>query len=592
MNGVLLIQLPLHPGTAWEPTGNIPLAPARLAAQANLPKSSILSEEKLNTMGDRALLNELLEQNPELIGATLYLWNRARTIHLLREYKKIHQDVLIVAGGPEVTSDNAVLLKESCVDLFVAGEGEIRASEILNPETVKAILKTGTRFLAPVIDTSPPDRWTDPYETGHLIPEPGGSAHMETQRGCCNLCSYCAYRRTSPVPRITPASTALEKIRHLKELGVEELIFLDPTFNARPDLKELLKGLKEMNLQSFAEVRGDLLREEHGAALRAAGFTSLEVGLQTMNDKVLKSVGRGGNPQSIIRGAGYLEAAGITPVMDLILGLPGDHPESILQAAETFTEKSIAEQVQTFCISVLPGTEIRSKACSLDIEFRDTPPYCITKSGDQTLQSLLKTREEVSDILGYDADPPPRPVFCRNFPGMEIFTPEKPSTAIPPSVRHGVLRITTEDAWAHRVTIMKKIKERRDSDPFCPLDIIIESMREFPLNLLDMIKELPEPECYDREKAVIYNVPSLIRPGVIAPDDSDMEWLMECSSLAVTVTRSCHPIVPSGREIGLLLMGSHDLATLSAQYAEIAHLVFFDLPELERLWNLDVLGLG
>ncbi len=571
----------------------MPLAPARLAAAAGLPPSSVFPERLLDSLGDSALLSALLERDPWLIGVTLYMWNRERTLNLLREYRKLRPDVLIVAGGPEVTPDNRSLLSDTSVDLFVAGEGESLAGEVLHREGLSRLISSGIRITGPVMDTLPPDRWPDPYETGHLIPSPGSSAHVETQRGCGCLCSYCAYRRTSPRPRVTSAKSALRKIRMLKEKGAGELVFLDPTFNARPDLAPLLSGMAELDMSCFAEVRGDLaITDSTARSLRKAGFHSLEVGLQTVNADVLRDIGRGGSPQAILRGAGILRDCGITPVIDLILGLPGDYPGNIVLAAEKIRELGLEEQVQTFLLSVLPGTELRAKAGSLSLSFDDRPPYPVTRSGGHTLNDLLAARDCVSDILGYDADPPPRPVLCDGFPGMEVFTPGGPPPAAPPSSRHGVLRIVTEDPWNCRNEIMDRLALRRGRDPYCPLDVVIDSAAMFPLDLLDMIAGLGEPMCYERAKAEIYGVPGLLRLAVIAGPDADCSWLEECSRSAVTVVRSPGPAALPGGETGLLIQGIHDLAELSALYAGAPHLIFFTDPGLERLWNLDILGLG
>ena len=592
MTRVQLLQLPLHPTNVWEPTGNIPLAPARLAAAAGLPPDTVFPGDLLSSLGDRALLEELHRRQPEVIGVTLYLWNRDRTVHLLREYRTLDNSVLVVAGGPEVTADNHILLDERSIDLFVAGEGESRAGEVLNPESLRKLLDSGERFIPPIVDTSPPDRWPDPYETGHIYPSPGGSVHMETQRGCSCLCSYCAYRRTSPVPRITPAETSLKKIRGLLEKGATEFVFLDPTFNARNDLHVLLEGMAGMDAECFAEVRGDLISGSDASAMKSAGFGSLEVGLQTMSEVVLRSVGRGGSPGKIIRGADLLKQEGITPVIDLILGLPDDRPENVENAAETLLAKHLNEQVQTFCLSVLPGTALRLEADTLGIRYMDRPPYIATRSGRYTLSNLLEARERISDILGYDADPPPRPVLCDNFPGTEIFHPENPGGSTACFPRHGVLRILSNDPWTYREEIMGKILQRREIDPSCPLDVILETENEFPLDLLDHIRAVPEPSCYDREKAFIYNVPSLIRTAVVAGKNAAPQWLDECSHTSVTVVRSETATSLFGGRIGILLEGEHDLSELLALYGNAPELVFFRDFNLEKLWNLDVLELG
>lgn len=590
---VQLIQLPLHPSTAWEPTGNIPLASAILAAAAKLPPESIFPEDLLNRAGDAALETALRKRNPELIGVTLYLWNRERTLHLIHRLKSWNPKLLVVAGGPEVTPDNYTLLNESAIDLFVAGEGEVFAADVLSPDKLRVILETGQKVLGPALCTYPPDKWPDPYETGYLTTPAGGSVHIETQRGCQCRCSYCAYRRTSPVPRIVPADKVLKKIRMHLEMGAEEFVFLDPTFNSRTDLSALLKGMAKDEFDCFAEVRGDLVASENTAnELAAAGFSSLEVGLQTMSKEILHAVGRGGDPFSILRGASLLKESGIIPVIDLILGLPGDDPENIVRAAKEIVSRDLGDQVQTFCLSVLPGTELRTNSQKLGIRYRDFPPYSITSSGEYTIDDLLDTRDKVADILGYDPDPPPRPVLCDSFPGMEIFIPEKNQSKNSPSVRHGVLRVKTSDAWLHRGKILRKVNERRKLDPYCPLDLVLESKSLFPLDLIEQLLDIDSPDCYITEKAEIYNVPGFIRIAVIGEQETDRGWLNEAATLTTTVIESSTPVSLPGGQVGLLLKGNYDLSELNALYSEAPHLVFFARRELELLWNLEIIGLG
>lgn len=589
---VQLLQLPLHPGTGWEPTGNVPLAPARLAAAAGLPPESVFPQPLTDTLGDRGLLEELSARDPGIIGATLYLWNRERTLHILREYKRLHPGVMVVAGGPEVTPDNRDLLTEGCIDLFVSGEGEERAAMVLDHRSLSSLIAAGARYLPAYPDESPPERWPDPYETGHLVPEPGGSAHVETQRGCGCSCIYCAYRRTAPVPRISPVENALKRMRIAVERGASELVFLDPTFNARADLLPLLQGMESLKVSCFGEIRGDLVAERHPEAFRRAGFSSLEVGLQTMDAQVLREVGRGGDPARTVSGAAKLQEAGVTPVVDLILGLPGDDPKNVARGAMELRSSGVGEQVQIFCLSVLPGTSLRARAPSLGIQYMDSPPYIVTRSGKHTIAGLLEERESISDILGYDADPPCRPVLCDDYPGMERFDPLAPSSSAPPSVRHGVLRIVSRDPWKHRSAILERLALRRETDPFCPLDLVLETSGGFPLDLLDHISSIPAPDCYDTAKADIYGLQPLLRTAVIAEEGVDAQWLLECSRLSVTVLSTPVPRALPGGRTGVLIGGSWDLSELEGLYRAAPELVFFRNGQLERLWNLEVLGLG
>lgn len=592
MPGTLLIQLPLHPDSAWEPTGNVTLAPAKLAAAAGLPPESVFPGHLADSLGDREILAEIKRRRPAVLGLTLYLWNRERSLHLAAEYKRHDPEVLVVAGGPEVTPDNPSLPGDWTVDLFVAGEGEQHASQVLDPVRLRSTVSQGIRFIYPSPDESPPHRWPDPYLSGHLVPCPGSPVHIETSRGCGSACTYCAYRRTSPVPRTDPAELVLKRLNSLAARGAGEFVFLDPTFNSRQDIRLLLRGMEGLEVPSFAEVRGDLVKEEDGPLYSKAGFTSLETGLQTMSAGVLSALGRGGEPERIIRGAGILSSHGIQPVMDLILGLPGDHPDNVITAAAELRKRDIHQEVQTFLLSVLPGTEMREHARMLGIEFFKEPPYCVSRSGAFTLEDLLEAREAVSDVVGYDADPPPRPVLCRDFPGTTVFRPERGEAPDPPLSRHAVMRIECSDPWRYRSEIIRWVRRRLENDPFCPVDIILETSSKFPLDLLDMLGSLTGSDGYMGEKARIYSRAGQLRIAVTAPEETDPGWLSACSELSVTVVRSPGIRALPGGGTGLLLEGIHDLAALLPLYDMAPELVFFSECSMARLWNLEVLGTG
>ena len=75
------------------------------------------------------------------------------------------------------------------------------------------------------------------------------------------------------------ATTRVEVYR-----GAREVVFLDPTFNHRPDFESLLDALAAVNadrsLSFFAEVRAEGLTPHLVHKLAAAGFTRVEIGLQ------------------------------------------------------------------------------------------------------------------------------------------------------------------------------------------------------------------------------------------------------------------------------------------------------------------------
>ncbi|MBN2585984.1 MAG: radical SAM protein, partial [Candidatus Fermentibacteraceae bacterium] len=407
----ILLQLPLNPSAPLEDTGNVPLAGATLAAAASLPPSSLVDQDVADTMGDGELLKHLLEKDPALVAFTLYMWNAERSAWLARALKKEKPDIVTVGGGPEVSRDNEWLRREGGFDLLVAGEGEAAAADVLDPARATAVsIETGGLLQTGATDLAP-GSYPNPWIEGYLDPS-GRSVLLETVRGCAAGCVYCSYRRSHPHPRIMAAKDVIGLLRTFADRGTCEVVFLDPTFNARPDLAPLLRGMSGLGMEFFGEMRGDLIGPETASMIMDAGFRSVEIGLQSCNRKALDLAGRPGDPMMVLEGAMNLRRAGVKPVIDIMLGLPGDTPEDAVRTAMMLKDRGLHHDLQVFHISVLPGTALRGLCGGGAM---DRPPYYMFDP--PLMGGFAQAREEIADIAGYDLDLAARPILFEGWPG-------------------------------------------------------------------------------------------------------------------------------------------------------------------------------
>lgn len=546
-------------------------------------------------MSDSEILAHVIRTGPSVVGFTLYMWNSERSAWLSSEIRKALPSVFTLAGGPEVTPDNRWLVDSGAFHVLVHGEGEPFAAALSHPPSLARAAEDSRGMISTGRCSFTPDFWPDPYFTGHLDSARDMPVHLETVRGCGNLCAYCAYRRISPTPRAIPAAAVLKTLRAHREAGRTEIVFLDPAFNEREDIPELLRGMEALGLSCFGEVtagRGNL----DSPALFRAGFSSVEAGLQTMNPGVLKKLGRFDSPESVIRGAVSLKKAGVSPVMDLILGLPGDSPRSILEAGRRLVAEGVGENTQVFYLSALPGTGIRKILQKPGMSYMDLPPYWITALPGIDGEDLAEARERLEDILGFDLDMEPRPVFCEPYLHTTVFSPDDPGE---PSFtgRHAVLRLNRGDSLTRCPELVEKWVTRRFRwDPYCVLDVVIETGETFPLENLRRISRIRPEEDYHGRAARVLGRPGRLRIGVVADADLNPEWLADCASEAVTVVPWRNPehipLELLKRNIGLIFEGFPDVSRLAASFGGFKELVFFREPDLERLWCLDILELG
>jgi len=594
MPGPILIQLPLNTGAPVEPTGNVPLAGAYLSSAAGLPVHSVLSQEKTDILGDRAIVDEILSGDPSAAGFTLYSWNSERSLYIAGKLRERLPDLLTVAGGPEVFRDNRWLVSDDRIDLFVSGEGESVAERVLAGD----IDIPADRFLSVGSCSTPPGKWPNPYLSGHLDPCSDGSVYLETIRGCSSSCIYCSYRRISPVPRRMGYDEALMLLGELKKQGAAEIIFLDPTFNGRDDLLPLLDGMSSLGLACWGEMRGELIDGEIALRIRRAGFTAVEIGIQSLTGELSGSIGRSGDPLRAMEGALHLRDAGVEPVMDLILGLPGETPAQSIAGASALKAAGLHSSLQVFILSLLPGTEIRARAAEYGISFMDRPPYYVLSLPDISSSDLLSAREAMADVVGFDLDLQTRPLLFDDWPGTERFDLGRPQDLPePPSFRHGSLVLSSDDFWMHRDELIRHVTRRRNADPFCVLDLVLRPKREFPLDVLDMIGELDIPVDHAGRAAEFLERQGNLRVSVLLEDYAgfDHDWLWELSSICRVVVDVREPDdLPEElwkKNISIRLPGEWGAADLSGS-VPYTDQVFFKSQEMETIWSRDILGLS
>lgn len=59
------------------------------------------------------LVASIKEQQPDIVGLPVYVWNRLECCKLITMLRQQFPDLLLIAGGPEATADPARLLAEA-----------------------------------------------------------------------------------------------------------------------------------------------------------------------------------------------------------------------------------------------------------------------------------------------------------------------------------------------------------------------------------------------------------------------------------------------------------------------------------------------
>ncbi len=520
-----LVQLPVPAPAALAATGNVPLAAGALGVSARVHglgqrlTIEVAQPDTTDVLGDTLLADRLAQGEPEFLGLSLYLWNSERSLHLAREVKRRSPRTRVLIGGPEVSSDNGFLLSQRGFDFAVTGEAEDSFARLMH-----GLLDGGDGAGMPGVAVQRPlglspfgaapganfplTDYPSPYLEDLVPVDPHRSTYVETVRGCRSHCTFCFYPRSSSVLRTLDVDLSGKLVAGLRDRGAREVVFLDPTFNHRPQFEELLAELALQNADKrmtfFGEVRAEGLTSDHAHALKKAGFDRLEIGLQSVNQGTLKKVRRGGSAKKVAEAAKLLHDAGITLLVDLIIGLPGDTPDDVDRGVDFLLEHGLGDEAQVFPLSLLPGTAMRSTAEEDGVEFDPAPPYRVRRTPGFTPEQLRQTLESAEARLDRRLDEEPRPHLVEAWSPKEtgpvLLAPDvfaldlddatlaATLAARAPGAQHAALWLTGRDLWAQRAGVKAAVEARLRVDPYATLDVVLRPLGPFPLDLLEQLR--------------------------------------------------------------------------------------------------------
>ena len=163
-------------------------------------------------------------------------------------------------------------------------------------------------------------------------------------RGCPHTCVFCNQRRISGAAMPATAEDVKKAIREaaafLPKGGKRQLAFYGGSFTAIPipEQEALLGAAKEaMDRGEIDAVRlstrPDAIDETVLSRLKAYGAETIELGAQSMDDRVLRLTERGHTARDVERASKLVKDAGFQLILQMMTGLPGSSDESDIETA-------------------------------------------------------------------------------------------------------------------------------------------------------------------------------------------------------------------------------------------------------------------
>lgn len=369
-----------------------------------------------------ALAERIAALRPTLVGFSCYLWNLEELRALALLLRRAVPGVLLLWGGPEMTTDYVAAGKydDDEMDLIVSGEGEQTFLELLlalpeRPEVLASIAglsyrRPGERAFTVNEKREPFPSLAhvpSPYLTGvvddAVLLRPGVEANIETQRGCTLKCTYCIYHKDMSRIAYSAADRVLDEVTFVVNKGVRRIRFVDANFSSDLDhAKAVLRGLiaRRVEARLTFELIPGFLDEELAAlmgqynALHPWNEITLGIGVQTINFGILRKMRRGISVEKFEATFRLLETYQIFAKIDLIIGLPGEDLQSIERTLEYMIERLRRSRAHLLCCHVmrgLPGTELLEQAIAHQMVFSSAhTPHELVESPALPRPDMLK----------------------------------------------------------------------------------------------------------------------------------------------------------------------------------------------------------
>ncbi len=336
------------------------------------------------------IAQEILKENPDICGFSIFVWNKS----ILEKAAKIlkENDVICIAGGPEVTAHPEDF---SDFDYTVCGQGEAKVPNLIMnilsknqtpPSAFPLSNKKSDLLFSENLESFP-----SPYLDGTINPSEYEGALWELARGCPFKCSYCYESKGEQKVSMFPRNRIEQELDLFAKLKIPQVFVLDPTYNANKQRAlELLNLIakKTPNTFYYFEARAEFIDKELAKAFTKIPC-SLQIGLQSSNEETLKLVNRPFNRKQFTKNIGILNQTGVTFGFDVIYGLPKESINGFKESIN-FAISLYPNNLELFCLSVLPGTDLFDRASELGLKFQINPPYNIIETSHFSKEDVKK----------------------------------------------------------------------------------------------------------------------------------------------------------------------------------------------------------
>ncbi len=224
--------------------------------------------------------------------------------------------------------------------------------------------------------------------------------------GCPHQCSFCDQRTISGAQHLPDGNEVREicsqALAEIKSPENTEIAFFGGSFTAIPRdyMTELLEAAEEfVGEGKFSGIRcstrPDCIDDEILSLLKQSGVTAIELGAQSMSEKVLELNERGHTSADVVKAAGLIKKYGFELGLQMMTGLYGSSVQTDMETFNKLAELCPAV-MRIYPVVILSGTKLAE----------------LYKSGEYVPYSFDEAVELCSEILQYADEKGIRVIKC------------------------------------------------------------------------------------------------------------------------------------------------------------------------------------
>jgi len=326
----------------------------------------------------RDMLETILAMSPRIVGIGVYIWNITQSTQLIADLKRLRPDIIVIAGGPEISYETDEQELTKLVNYVITGEADLAFAQLCQQllANEKPLIKIIAAPLPQMEQLALPYDEYDQRDIEHRV------VYVEASRGCPFKCEFCLSSLDIPV-RNAPLDAFLDAMAKLIARGLRQFKFVDRTFNLNLSIgKRILSFfLDQLTRTPDLFLHFEMIPDRLPEALRdlikqfPPGSLQFEVGIQTFDEEVMALISRRQDNAKLEENLRFLrEETGVHVHADLIVGLPGEDVESFGRGFDRLVAMQ-PQEIQVGMLKRLRGTPIVRHDAAWEMKYSPAPPY-------------------------------------------------------------------------------------------------------------------------------------------------------------------------------------------------------------------------